>query len=81
MNEIHLPMQKKGSTRYYVSEKQQYKRLKNNILLILAILAICFIIRISDTYRLSNVDESTKQLYFDVPSHHSPFNLNFSHIA
>jgi hypothetical protein len=81
MNEIHLPMQKDRPLQYYVNEKRQYQKLKNNILLVLAILGICFIMRLNNQDRISNVDESTKQLYFDVPLHDSPLKLVFSHLV
>lgn len=51
----------------YINEEQQYKALKNNIILLLSILGICLFIRLNTDKVSSSMGDNAKR-YYDVPS-------------
>jgi hypothetical protein len=81
MEEKLLQRQLAESSLYYASERRKYKKLRANIFLSISILGICITIRLTNSPSPSNINESTKQQYFDIPPHQVASRFKLSQIA
>lgn len=69
------------SSLYYASERKKYKKLKTNVFLAMTIVGLAVSIRLTYNASKSDINESTKQLYFDSPPHQLGSKFKLSQIA
>ncbi|MCC8426253.1 hypothetical protein [Mucilaginibacter sp. UR6-11] len=76
-----LQRQQLESAFYYADEREKYKKIKTNLLLVIAIVTLCISMRLSPKIPNSTSNESTKQRYFDVPSRQMLSNFSYTRVA
>ena len=66
---------------YSDPERMRYNRIKINIVLISTILGVCVTMRMSDKKTQRELNENTKQRYFDAPKLNQFSKFNYSQVA
>ncbi|MDB5156371.1 MAG: hypothetical protein JWR50_1078 [Mucilaginibacter sp.] len=66
---------------FYINKEQQSKKIKLNVLLVVAVVIVCIAIHLSDKNNGSGFTESNKNHYFDTPKHLKASNLYMVQVA
>lgn len=75
MKRKFLP-QPMDSSVYYVDNVQRLKKIKINVLLIIAVVIVCMVTHLGDKSSGTGFTESNKSHYFDTPKHPKISNLH-----
>ena len=66
---------------FYIDKQQQSKKIKLNVLLVVAVVIVCIAVHLSDKNSGNGFTESNKNHYFDTPKHLKSSNLYMVQVA